>query len=194
MEIDKAHFFASSREWRKWLGQNYDREKEAWLIHYKKGSRKSAISYDEAVEEALCFGWIDGKMKSVDDEKFILKYSPRKAKSVWSKLNKEKAEKLIKSGRMTDAGLAKIEEAKKNGYWDIAYTNRSKEKISSDLEKALLESTEAWNNFQHFANSYRNMYIFWVNDAKTEETRKKRIKEIVKWSLLNKKPGVGGEK
>ena len=111
-------------------------------------------------------------------------------KSVWPKLNKEKAEKLIKLGKMTDAGLIKIEEAKRNGFWDTAYTNKDRDKIPEDLNKALLQNKDAWNNFNNFANSYWNMYIGWVNSAKTEETRKRRIAEVVKRSALNKKPGI----
>ena len=129
-------------------------------------------------------------MKSLDDEKYIIRYSPRKAKSVWSKLNKEKAEKLIASGKMTDAGLAKIEAAKKNGYWDSAYTNREIDELPLDLKNALILDEDAWDNFQRFANSYRNNYIGWVNMAKSEETRKRRISEVVKRSSMNKKPGM----
>lgn len=190
MELDKALYFESSREWRKWLERNHDKEREAWLMHYKKGTGESGVSYSEAVEEALCFGWIDSKGKRIDDKRFVLKYSPRKAKSVWSMVNKERAERLIEAGRMTDAGLAKIEEAKRSGLWDTAYTNKVREKMPSDLKKALLAEKDAWNNFQGFANSYRNMYIGWVNGAKTEGTRNRRIAEVVKRSLANKKPGV----
>ena len=190
MEIDKALLFSNSMKWREWLEQNHDKEKDVWLIHYKKDSAKTSVSYNDALEEALCFGWIDSIMKSIDDEKFILKYSPRKIKSVWSKLNKEKAEKLIKLGKMTDAGLVKIEEAKRNGFWDTAYTNKYRDKIPADLNKALLKNKDAWNNFNNFANSYWNMYIGWVNSAKTEETRRLRIAEVVKRSALNKKPGI----
>lgn len=190
MEIDKALLFSSSLQWRKWLEQNHDSQKDVWLIHYKKDSGERSVSYNDALEEALCFGWIDSIMKSIDDEKFILKYSPRKTKSVWSKLNKEKAEKLIKLGRMTDAGLIKIEEAKKNGFWDNAYTNKDRDEIPEDLNKALLQNKDAWNKFHNFANSYWNMYIGWVNSAKTKETRKRRIAEVIKRSSLNKKPGI----
>jgi len=93
----------------------------------------------------------------------------------------------MKSGRMTDAGLVKIQEAKKNGLWENAYTNKTKETIPADLKEALMKEKKAWENFQRFANSYRNMYIGWVNNAKTAETRMKRIKKIVEQSLLNKK-------
>ncbi len=190
MELDKALYFKSSRAWRRWLEKNHDKESEALLIHYKKGSGKSGVSYSEALDEALCFGWIDSRLKSIDDERFVLKYSPRKSKSIWSKVNKERAERLIEAHKMTDEGLARIEEAKKNGLWDAAYTNRVKERMTSDLKKALLTDRIAWNNFQNFANSYRNMYIGWVNSAKTEETRNRRIAEVVKRSHANKKPGV----
>jgi uncharacterized protein YdeI (YjbR/CyaY-like superfamily) len=118
-----------------------------------------------------------------------LRFSPRKAKSVWSKINKEKAELLIAQGKMTNAGLAKIKEAKKNGLWEAAYTNKKKDAIPDDLEVALSQNDSAWHNFHRFANSYRNMYIGWIISAKTEETRKKRIVEVVKRSALNIKPG-----
>jgi uncharacterized protein YdeI (YjbR/CyaY-like superfamily) len=106
---------------------------------------------------------------------------------VWSKINRERAEKLIKSGRMTNAGLAKIKEAKESGWWDSAYTSKAKWSIPSDLRKALMEDRKAWENFQNFANSYRNMYIAWINSAKTEETRKIRIRKITEQSKQNKK-------
>jgi len=190
MNENTALYFKNRNEWRKWLETNYKNINEVWLIHYKKPSNKTSINHMEAVEEALCFGWIDSKLKKIDDEKFILKYSPRKPKSVWSKINKEKAEELIASGKMTQAGLEKIEDAKKQGLWDTAYTNLVRERLPSDLKNSLMENKIAWNNFKNFANSYRNMYIGWVKGAKTKETRKKRIYEVVKRSSQNKKPGI----
>jgi uncharacterized protein YdeI (YjbR/CyaY-like superfamily) len=154
---------------------------------YKKKFRKKGMKLEDAVEEAMCFGWIDGKLRKVDAKSYILRFSSRKAKNVWSRINKERAERLMKSGRMTEAGLAKILQAKRNGLWDIAYTNKTKDSIPADLKEALMSEKEAWDNFQRFANSYRNMYIGWVNSAKTDETRMKRIKKIVERSLLNKK-------
>ena len=190
MNMDKALHLIDSQEWRKWLEENGGSAKEIWLVHYKKHSDKVSISLNDAVEEALCFGWIDGKLKSIDKDKYILRYSPRKANSVWSKINKGKAENLIAQGRMTVAGLARIKEAKKNGHWDAAYTNKTKDEIPADLMQALVKDPKALSNFENFANSYRNMYISWVIGAKTEETRKKRIIEIVNRSALNKKPGI----
>jgi uncharacterized protein YdeI (YjbR/CyaY-like superfamily) len=142
---------------------------------------------EEAVEEALCFGWIDGKLKRIDDEKHALRFSPRRGNSVWSKINRERAERLIASGRMTRAGLAKIQEAKRSGRWDSAYTSKIGERMPLDLKKALMEDRRAWDDFQGFANTYRNMYIGWVNDAKTDGTRRKRIRKVVEQSLQNKK-------
>jgi len=185
--MENALYFENRKDWRSWLEKNNDKFTGVWLLFYKKGSIKKGITLEESVEEALCFGWIDGKLKKVDDEKFVLRFSPRKANSIWSKINKERAEKLIKSGRMTDGGLAEIEEAKKSGYWNIAYTNTIKEEVPSDLKEALLKDKKAWGNFTNFANSYKNMYVIWVNDAKTNETRQKRIKKVVEHSLHNKK-------
>lgn len=190
IDLDKALVFKSRQEWRKWLAKNHDKEHEALIIHYRKSSGKQTLSHIEAVEEALCFGWIDSILRRVDDERFVLKYTPRKPKSVWSKINRDKAEKLIKSGKMTGAGLKKIEEAKKNGLWDSAYTNRVRDDMPDDMEEALCQNKTAWQNFHQFANSYRNMYIGWVNSAKTEATRKKRITEVVYRSERKIKPGI----
>lgn len=190
MDIDKALSFESSQQWRKWLQGNAHRAKEVWLVHYKKKSGKISVSLSAAVEEALCFGWIDGKLKSIDGERFITRYTPRKAGSVWSRINRERAEKLVAAGRMTATGLARIEEAKQNGYWDAAYTNKIRDELPADLKEALMEYPQARSNFEKFANSYRNMYIGWITGARTEETRKKRIMEVVRRSALNKKPGI----
>jgi len=181
----KPLFFRNSQEWRNWLEENHDSQQEVWLVHYKKKSEKASVSLRDAVQEALCFGWIYSKLNSIDEEKFILKYVPRKANSIWSEVNKGRAEKLIKSGKMTDAGLAKIEEAKKRGFWKTAYTDKTKDRIPTDLNDALLKDKNAYLNFQKLANSYRNMYIGWVSCAKTEETRRERIAEVVKRAALN---------
>jgi uncharacterized protein YdeI (YjbR/CyaY-like superfamily) len=187
MELNSALSFKNRDEWRKWLEKNYRKEKEVWLVHYKKHVGKIGIQLEEAVEEALCFGWIDGKLRKVDKERFILRYSPRKANSVWSKLNRERVERLMKAGKMTAAGLSIIEEAKKRGSWNKAYTNLKRDRIPSDLRKALAEDKKALDNFQRFANSYRNMYIQWVKSAKTGKTRRKRIEKVVKHASQNKK-------
>ena len=188
--LNNALLFENKKEWRKWLEKNHIKQKEIWLIHYKKSSNKKSINHFDAVEEALCFGWIDSKLKKIDEERFILRYSPRKEKSVWSKINKETAERMILLDKITESGLEKINLAKKHGLWETAYTNKIKERLPSDLKNALIKEKVAWNNFQNFANSYRNMYIGWVKNAKKDETRKKRICEVVERSRDNKKPGI----
>ena len=166
-------FFKNKEEWRNWLNKNQKKYKEIWLIHYKKYSNKIGLNHFDAVEEALCFGWIDSTLKKIDEERYMLRYSPRKEKSVWSKINKETAEKMIKLSKMTDSGLEKVNLAKKQGFWQTAYTNKVKDRLPSDLKQALVLDKVAWKNFQNFANSYRNMYIGWVKNAKTELTKKK---------------------
>jgi len=178
-------------KWRKWLENNHNQEKEIWLIFYKKHSGKQKISLEEAVEEALCFGWIDCILKRIDDEKHIIRFTPRKKNSIWSKINRKRAEKMINDGKMTDEGFAKIEEAKSSGKWSSAYTLLVKPTMPSDLKRALKEKQKAWQNFNEFANSYQANYIYWVNSAKREETRKRRIEEVVARAIQNKKPGVG---
>lgn len=190
MDLDSALYFKDRNEWRAWLEKNHNKSEGEWLFHYKKKSNKKGIRHIEAVEEALCFGWIDSKLKSIDEDCYILRYTPRKGKSVWSKINKDAAERMIALGKMTEAGSEKVELAKKQGLWQTAYTNIIKERLPSDLKKALISNKTAWKNFQNFANSYRNMYIGWVKNAKTETTRKKRISEVVKRSEDNRKPGI----
>jgi len=142
MELNDALCLRDRNEWRKWLERNHKKKKEVWLVHYKKHSGKVGVQHSEAVEEALCFGWIDSKLKKVDEEKFVLRYSIRKANSVWSRVNREKAEKMIKAGKMTSAGLAIIEEAKKRGSWNDAYTSLERERIPADLKRALIKTKE----------------------------------------------------
>jgi len=190
MKSDGMLYFKTRENWRRWLEKNHADAKEAWLIHYRKHVGKPGVQQREAVEAAICFGWIDGKLKKIDEERYALRFSPRKMDSVWSKINKGTAERMTESGLVTKAGLEKIEAAKKSGSWDKAYTNRERERMPSDLKAALMSDETAWHNFQTFANSYWNMYVGWVTSAKTLETRRKRIHGVVKRSAANKKPGV----
>jgi uncharacterized protein YdeI (YjbR/CyaY-like superfamily) len=190
MVPQKSIHFKNRREWRNWLSKNNDKENEVWLVHYKKGSGIDSVALADAVEEALCFGWIDGKLQSIDKDRYVVRYSPRHPKSLWSKINKDRAERLIASGQMAPAGMSKIKEARGNGLWDAANTNRRSDKMPADLEAALKHDEDAWSNFHGFANSYRNTYIGWINDAKTEATRKRRIARVVERSKQNIKPGI----
>jgi len=150
VNLNNTLLFENKKKWRIWLENHHSKKNEIWLIHYKKSSNKKSINHYDAVEEALCFGWIDSTLKKIDEERYVLRYTPRKEKSVWSKINKETAEKMILLGKMTDSGLKTINLAKKHGLWKLAYTNKVKEKIPSDLQKALIIDKTAWNNFQNF--------------------------------------------
>ena len=173
-------------EWRNWLEENHKTEDEIWLVHYKKHTGKPKILYDDAVEEAICFGWIDGIVKKIDEEKYAQRYTPRKKKSVWSDLNKSRAKKMIELGKMTNAGLEKLGDHL-NGE---VTPPKKKLEIPLDLKDALISDPGAWENFNNFAPSYRRDYIGWVLDAKREDTRQRRISAVVKRSKDNIKPGM----
>ena len=183
-------YFLDAAEWRKWLSANSQQASEAWVIQLKAKSALPGLRYPEALEEALSFGWIDGKVKSIDVDKFMLRYSPRKANSIWSKQNREKAEELIRLDRMAGPGLSAIQAAKDSGNWSKAYTDRIAEALPYDLREALSLKKTANANFKRFSVSSRNMYIRWVNQAKTAQTRLRRITEVVKIAEANLKPGA----
>ncbi len=190
MEITETLYVKTREEWRTWLQVNYSSKQEIWLIYYKKHTGKARIPYGDAVEEALCYGWIDSIVKRVDDEIYVQKFSPRKPKSVWSVLNKDRVEKMIKAGSMTPAGLVKVEEAKKNGKWEESYSRKGDVEIPQDLTNALEADRNANKNFVNFANSYKKMYVNWVNAAKKEETRQRRILKVIERASRNLKPGM----
>ncbi len=180
MSEPSAQEFKDREEWRNWLEENGSSEKEIWVIIYKKHSGRHGLQYQEAVEEAICFGWIDSKMQSIDTSKFRQRFSPRKKTSIWSKINKETAEKMIRRGKMTPSGFETINKAKANGKWSAAYSSITAPAIPNDLEKSLKENEPAWKNFKEFSNSTKLRYIYWVTTAKKEETRKRRIGAVVK--------------
>jgi uncharacterized protein YdeI (YjbR/CyaY-like superfamily) len=184
-------YVTNRNDWRTWLKKNHGSQKEVWLIYYKKHSGKPRIPYDDAVEEAICFGWIDSTVKRIDEEKYAQKFTPRNEKSNWSELNKKRARKMIKAGRMTHAGLTKFKQAGKQKDRETKDKPTSRRLvIPPDLKKALLANKTALENFTNFAPSYRRLYVGWISAAKRKETREKRIKQTVKWSAENKKPGM----
>jgi uncharacterized protein YdeI (YjbR/CyaY-like superfamily) len=190
-EITTQLYLTNREDWRTWLEKHHATEKEVWLIYYKKHTGKPTIPYDDAVEEALCYGWIDSIVKRIDDEKYTQKYTPRKKKSIWSKKNKERVEKMIRQGRMTEAGLVKIREAKENGEWEkTAGSVPEKLTIPPDFQQALAANPKARKNFQKFTPSYQKRYIGWITSAKRKETRQKRIQETIRRAEQNKKPGM----
>jgi uncharacterized protein YdeI (YjbR/CyaY-like superfamily) len=168
----------SRAEWRKWLEENHTRTEGVWLIMYKKGTGKPRVDYAEAVEEALCFGWIDSKGNKLDDERSMLWMAPRKAKTGWSKLNKERIEKLINAKLIAPAGLAKINAAKKDGTWNALDAIEALE-IPPDLAKAFSKNKTAKEYFNAFPRSAKRAILEWIASAKKPETRAKRIEETV---------------
>jgi uncharacterized protein YdeI (YjbR/CyaY-like superfamily) len=189
MNITEKLYVINRNEWRVWLEKNHKSKKEIWLIYYKKHTGKPRIPYDDAVEEALCFGWIDSTVRKVDEEKYAQKYTPRHSGSIWSQLNIKRAHKMIKEGKMTHVGLALFEEAGKKKSSRIRMMKK-KFTVPVDLKKALAKNKNAMNNFDKFAPSYKKMYILWIDDAKKQETRKRRIKRVIEWAAKNKKPGM----
>lgn len=177
--LDIMELYVTKREeWRKWLEENHHTAQEVWLRYYKKPSGKPRILYIDAVEEALCFGWIDGLLRRMDNERFTLRYSPRKSRSVWSIWNIQRVERLTKEGRMTEAGLAKVAEAKQNGEWQAAIDREVIDNLPSELVQEL-KKNRVMSAFMKMPPSHRKQYLYWLNSAKRPETRGKRLQAIV---------------
>ena len=178
-------FYAKNRKaWRSWLQKNAASEKSVWLIIYKKDAATKSINYVEAVEEALCFGWIDSKANKRDEESYYQFFAKRNPLSNWSKINKDRVEKLIKDGLMTPAGIAVIEQAKENGRWSALDSVESLA-LPTDLQTALSNNTEAAKHFEAFPRSVKKVILEWIQNARTKETRDKRIAETVRLASSN---------
>jgi len=178
-------FHARTRkEWRRWLEKKGASEKSVWLIIYHKASDTRSIYYDEAVEEALCFGWIDSVAHKRNKESKYQFFTHRKPKSNWSKINRERAERMIASGLMTPAGQKLIDLAKKTGTWE-AMVDVHNMVIPPDLQKQFDRNKKALKNFQAFSPSSRRIILGWIHSAKKPETRKKRIEETVRLAKDN---------
>lgn len=189
-EVCDPRHFEGRNEWRTWLAENYAMAKELWLVFHKKHTGKPGLTYDEAVEEALCFGWIDGILKRIDGEKHMTRFCPRRKNSIWSERNKERVRGMIEAGRMTEAGLAKVREAKRNGQWEKAAEREDVTVVPVELAEALAKDERARLNFEKLAPSYRRQFIYWVGTAKREETRRKRVAEAVRMIRENKRLGM----
>jgi uncharacterized protein YdeI (YjbR/CyaY-like superfamily) len=180
----KTFYARSSNHWRKWLEKNGGSEKSVWLIIYKKDSGMPSATYKEAVEEALCFGWIDSKANKRDEDSYYQFFAKRNPKSKWSKINKQKVEQLIEEGRMHETGLATIELAKQTGTW-TALDEVDNLIVPEDLEKALNRNKVALKHFNAFPKSSKRGILEWISNAKREETRTKRITETVVLAAKN---------
>ena len=185
---EKARFYAHDREeWRRWLEANHDTSSGVWLVCFKKNSSKRGVLYAEAVEEALCFGWIDSKANALDEESYIQLFSPRRPKSPWSKLNKLRVNKLVEQSLMTQKGIDVIEVSKKDGSW-YAYDMIEELRIPSDLEKVLSVNQIADAHFKSLSKSSKKQILWWIQSAKRKETRQKRINQVVELANEGKNP------
>ncbi len=170
--------------WRAWLAANHTRPEGIWLITYRSASGKATFTYEQAVEEALCFGWIDGHTKTLDEERGMQWYAPRRRGSVWARSNKARVERLIADGRMTPAGQAKIDAAKADGTWALWDSVDSLE-VPPDLAAALAAYPDARANFDAFPRSARHAILGWIATAKRPETRAKRVAETARLAQAN---------
>jgi len=161
------------------LETNHATDTEAWLVIFKKKYRDLGLTLDEAVEEALCFGWIDGVLNPLDERCYALRFSPRTPYSIWSMSNIRRVEKLTAQGKMTEAGSLRIAEAKENGEWDAAIRREQVDLIPEELESALRNHAGALSAYQALPDSRKKQYIYWLQTAKREETKHRRIHKIV---------------
>ncbi|WP_297691066.1 YdeI family protein [uncultured Eudoraea sp.] len=177
--------FNTRKEWRMWLEKNHNKESEIWLIFYKVKVKKKSLKYEDAVEEALCFGWIDSTVKRIDDEKHMQRYTPRKAKSNWAASNKKRVKRLIEEGLMTEIGLKAIKIAKQNGSWNKLDNIETQLKIPGELKEAFKTNKKAKELYEKLAPSRKKQIIWWIESAKRDVTKANRVKETIS-QLLNK--------
>lgn len=179
--------FKSAKLWREWLIKNHQKPQGIWLRMFKKASNQKTVTYAEALDEALCFGWIDGQKKTFDEHSFLQKFTPRRPRSMWSKRNREYIARLIKEKRMTAAGLAEVNAAKKDGRWEAAYDAPSTMSVPADFLKALKKDKIAYEFFKTLnkANTYA---IAWrLQSAKKPETRQRRFEQLLAMMKAHKK-------
>jgi len=171
--------FASRAEWAVWLERNHGAEDGVWVKFAKKASGIPTVTYDEALEVALCYGWIDGLVRRLDDDFYLQRFTPRRTRSKWSKRNRDRALALIERGEMRPAGLAEIERAQADGRWEAAYDSPSTITVPDDLQRALDERPGAAQAFAALGRQERYAALYRIHDAKRPETRARRIEEVV---------------
>ncbi len=179
----------NSEHWREWLDQHHQDCTEVWLVFYKKHTGKQGLGYRQAVNEALCYGWIDGMKRRLDEERYAYRFTPRKPRSKWSDLNIKLAEELIASGRMMANGMAAFEARIEYDSEFLKQKARSDMALSTDIEAELKTHEAAWQNFNNLAAGYRRQYVNWLMTAKKPETRRKRLDEAIR--LLNENARLG---
>jgi uncharacterized protein YdeI (YjbR/CyaY-like superfamily) len=184
--MNKIRFFKKQKDFRKWLEKNHKRNNELWVGYYKKSSDKPSIDWPQSVDEALCFGWIDGLRKSIDGESYKIRFTPRKPGSIWSAANVKRAKELIELGLMQPAGMEafnKKDEKKINRY----SFERENVKLDKEYEKKFKLNKNAWEYFQSMTPSYKKTTVWWVMSAKQAETRLKRLKILIECSEVKEK-------
>ena len=172
-------FLASAREWEEWLEANHATSPGVWLKIAKKDTGIESVRYPEVLESALCFGWIDGQREALDERYFLQRFTPRQPRSKWSKINREKAERLVPAGRMRPAGLAEVERAKADGRWEMAYESQSRIAVPDDLERELATRPQAKEFFFQLGSQNRYAILYRLQDAKKPETRARRLAKFV---------------
>lgn len=186
----KKVFAKNRNEWRSWLKKHHDSADEAWLVFYKKATGVPSVSYLESVEEAICFGWIDGLKKRIDEETYTHRFSPRRKISKWSPANIKIAKRLIAEGKMTEAGLGAFEQRKHYAPATLKARAAKEPSLTPDIVRALKKNKKAWKHYNNLAPSYRKRYIQWIAAAKRDETRARRLKETLQALERNEKPGM----
>ncbi len=182
--------FKDRAAWRAWLASHHDKKREIWLAYYKKGTGKKSIGYEEALGEALCYGWIDSTVNKLDAERYIQRYTPRQPKSVWSASNKARVEKLIREGRMAEPGLASVETARRNGAWHTLDRVDVKLEIPPDLALVIEVDAPAKANFGRVSTSQKKMMAWWIISAKRPETRARRVARCLEMIRTGEKFGI----
>lgn len=174
-----AKFFRNAAAFRRWLEKHHDKEDELWIGFYKKGAARRGITYPEAVDESLCFGWIDGIRKAIDEERYANRFTPRKPKSNWSDVNRKRVAELIAEGRIQPAGLAAFESRDDARSGVYSFENRDKARLTPEQEQRFRKNARAWSFFESQPPGYRRIAIWWVVSAKREETREKRLATLI---------------
>ena len=171
--------FESKKKFTEWLAKNHDKSAGVWMNLAKKATGIPSVTYAEAVEVALCYGWIDGQAGSFDDKFWLVKFTPRRPKSIWSQINTKRVEQLIASGEMKPSGLKAVEAAKQDGRWDAAYASQKNISVPADFQSALSKNEKAKTFFESLTGSKRYAFLFRIETAKKAETRMKRILQFV---------------
>lgn len=187
VEDFESFYPTNTAEWRAWLEENHKKKESIWLIFYKKSAKEPSISWSEAVDEAICFGWIDSLKKTIDEKSYRQFFTPRKPKSGWSKVNKDKVEKLTRLNKMAPAGMATVNQAKANGMWELL------DKIEAlivppALETAFNQEPQAKDFYESLSKSKKKGVLYWVISAKRPETKAKRIEEFLSFAAEGKLP------